>query len=364
MSSLVVCSTNDGFDAIDDLIVTTVYPVIIAALLWILRTAHVAFQKDLNFRTRLSSIYFSLFLILTYLSLPFVSVSIFQIFSCTDVDPDNVQSGDDLYMSIDYSVSCSSSKYKFGFVWAIISIFVYPVGVPSFYFYVLYSARHDIIGRDPTSMDKDENDRDIRLRPIRLLYEYYEPKLWYWEILETLHRLLLTGVLVVIDQGSGTQVIVGSIIALFFLKLCSVYQPFIDPRLQILRETCQWQIFFVFFLALVLKADFQSVHRSMIDSLLVLALIANFVLDALCIIRDQFLNRKKEIRNIDLIQSFSSASKTNNPITTTSKFFCEDDSEVYNGIGIRMSVCRAPADENRKSGQQTGQQAAISPQAM
>lgn len=53
-----------------------------------------------------------------------------------------------------------------------------------------------------------------------------------------------------------------------------------DPKVQMLRDICQWQIFFVFFLALILKADFDSVVRSGLDALLVLAITINLIVDA------------------------------------------------------------------------------------
>lgn len=96
-----------------------------------------------------------------------------------------------------------------------------------------------------------------------------------------MQRLLLTGVLVVIAQGSGTQIIVGTVIALCFLKVYDLFHPFNDDNIQRLRELCQWQIFAVFFLALLLKADFESVNRRALDAFLVIAVSTNVVADCI-----------------------------------------------------------------------------------
>lgn len=281
ISSLVSCAGGESYDAIDSLVVNTLYPIVVVALLWIARSVHfyVKGSKDASRQALISGRYFNLFLVFTYLILPFTSVTIFQTFSCQDVDPDDVESGGDDYMTVDYSVSCSSSKYHFGVAWAIASIFVYPIGIPSYYFYVLYSARADIKGRESAANNQDYTQRNHHLNSIQLLYEQYKPEVWYWEIVETANRLLLTGVLVVISQGSGAQVIVGTMVSVFFLKVTDVWCPYIDSKVQTLREICQWQIFFVFFLALVLKADFSSVEGIALDALLVLACTANIVLD-------------------------------------------------------------------------------------
>ncbi|CAN0394727.1 unnamed protein product, partial [Ectocarpus fasciculatus] len=205
-SALVTCSAGHDYDAIDALVVDTVYPIVLVCVLWIIFHVHVMFNEARLNPTpmpRLRSRYFTVFLVFTYLILPFTSVEIFQVFSCRDVDPDDVENGDDRYMTVDYSVSCASEKYQFGFVWAIVSIFVYPVGIPAFYFYELYSARHLIMSRnDHSEFSSDSDAKSALLKPLHFLFEFYNPQFWYWEVVETLHRLLLTGVLVVISHGS------------------------------------------------------------------------------------------------------------------------------------------------------------------
>ena len=134
-----------------------------------------------------------------------------------------------------------------------------------------------------------ETSSDIRLherlKPKQALFEFYTPRFWFWEVLETVHRLLLTGVLVVIAQGTGAQIIVGVTLALFFLKLIDYYRPYTDPSVQHIRVMCQWQLYLVFFLALVLKADFASVNRTALDALLILIIIANVVMDVVRVVR-------------------------------------------------------------------------------
>lgn len=67
-------------------------------------------------------------------------------------------------------------------------------GMPAFYFYLLYSHKEDIVNREtPLSTVQEEEERMIRIRPLRLLYIFYEPTFWYWEPIETLLRLSVTG---------------------------------------------------------------------------------------------------------------------------------------------------------------------------
>jgi hypothetical protein len=78
--------------------------------------------------------------------------------------------------------------------WAVISIALYPIGVPVLYFCLLHAHKDDIIGREVAlPSDEEEEARALRIRPLRLLYDFYHPKFWYWEVIETILRLSVTG---------------------------------------------------------------------------------------------------------------------------------------------------------------------------
>jgi hypothetical protein len=245
--------------------------------LWLVHLAHLQLKQTRSdtVDAEVKTDYHKAFLVFTYLILPSTAAKIFQVFSCQDVDPDNDVSGDDEYMTIDYSVSCSSSKYHFGFVWAIASILVYPVGIPAYYFYVLYTSKKLIQNCGDTSLSLPSTKSDEYLQSILLLFEAYEPQYWYWEVIETIRRLMLTGVLVLIAQGSAVQIVAGIVFAIFFLMLYDSYSPFVDPIIGQFEAVSQRQIVSVFFLALLVKANFGSITTATLDVFLVFAIFAN-----------------------------------------------------------------------------------------
>ena len=117
--------------AIDDLLVSTAYPIAVVVCLWLVQMIYVWIREKSRVTKKdksptdssgVKSNYFMAFLVFTFLILPSTTVTIVEVFSCKDVDPDDAADGDDRYMMVDYSVSCSSSKYHFGRVWAIVSI--------------------------------------------------------------------------------------------------------------------------------------------------------------------------------------------------------------------------------------------------
>jgi hypothetical protein len=163
-----------------------------------------------------------------------------------------------MYMTDDYSISCSSSKYRFGSVWAVVCILVYPLGIPVYYFYALYTIKeaiqlhkNDVTSSLSLSLGATGSGNPVILDPhiqsIVLLFEAYEPENWYWEVVETTKRLMLTGVLVLIAQGSAVQIIVGICFSARFLILYDIYQPFTDTFLAQVEAVSQRQIQCVFF---------------------------------------------------------------------------------------------------------------------
>lgn len=111
-SSLVSCSSGRSYDAIDSLIVDTAGPIVLVILLWSAYIVHMKLTAphSESANETMKANYHKVFLVFTYLILPSTSAKIFQVFSCRDVDPDDiVADSDDMYMAVDYSVSCSSS---------------------------------------------------------------------------------------------------------------------------------------------------------------------------------------------------------------------------------------------------------------
>ena len=131
----------------------------------------------------------------------------------------------DMYLEADLSLSCSSSWYLFGVTWACIMIVVYPVGVPLLYFKLLWSRKEEILSRhDATKKSLDDQIIKVKTektstRLVSFLYDSYKPRHWYFEIIETSRRLMLTAILSVISAGSSLQIIVAILFALAYLEI-------------------------------------------------------------------------------------------------------------------------------------------------
>jgi hypothetical protein len=190
-----VCSL-EGLDYVSSVIAATLIPIAASLFLYLAQLGHVYFtlhQFTEQFRTAartyerivvLTSTYFYIFLFGTYLVLPGVSKLLFGMLRpCVNLDPEDTQGESYFYLEADYSIECSSDRYHLGVAWATVFVFVYPVGIPGLYFYLLYEARPLIKGRakadinalDEEGLQKLENAA-MTLSSLRFLYEEYLPE--------------------------------------------------------------------------------------------------------------------------------------------------------------------------------------------
>jgi hypothetical protein len=167
--------------------------------------------------------YLSLFFLITYLVLPSVTTTIAGIIPMVNVDPDHLYPSHDFrYMRHDLNVSATSSRYQEGIILAAVMTFVYPIGIPLLYLFVLYINSDEIESlpgkakaRGNFAVKSTEDNQDVQskrsfirwlkkfVRPdtIFFLHGAYEPQYWYWEVVETGRRLLLTAAVSIVSTG-------------------------------------------------------------------------------------------------------------------------------------------------------------------
>ena len=67
----------------------------------------------------------------------------------------------------------------------------------------------------------------------------YEPHCFWFEIVESWRRLMLSSMLILLDDGSIMQVIVAIFICLLNIKIFTYYEPFDDDDDDRLAEAAQ-----------------------------------------------------------------------------------------------------------------------------
>ncbi|GMI58414.1 hypothetical protein TeGR_g1540 [Tetraparma gracilis] len=100
-----------------------------------------------------------------------------------------------------------------------------------------------------------DEEAHSKLARMKFLYQAYEPQCWWFEVFETLRRLLLTGGQVILNQGTPSQIVLNLIICIFSMKMYATYSPFVNAKADKLAEIAQYQLFFTMLAALCIKVD-------------------------------------------------------------------------------------------------------------
>jgi hypothetical protein len=352
-SSLFQFGCAGRYTYFDTVLFTTLSPVAVAVFFLLLlfcefgyRTLIMKSHKSLE---TLAEKYLVALFYLSYFILPSVTTTVFKLFLCTNIDPNQEDpSNDDYFLTADMSISCHSELYSKYITFAVAMIVLYPVGIPLMYFTLLYRNRDEIADRDSiisqpetavdennskkspkkatqvkvslkaTAMNSGEGSTRLAAKVetagvvyvlsrsaarLSFLWEAYEPRFWYWEIIETTRRIMLTAVLSVLDPGSSGQSIVAVLIALFYIKVYGYFNPYREDSDDILSETGQFQIFFTFFCALIIQNDLLT--KLWADTLGVVLTTINFAVVMYVIwfeIR-MFYSDRKRIENEKFLQS-------------------------------------------------------------
>lgn len=355
-SSIFPIGCANRLDFIEMMIITTLSPIALVIILIATMLIEYEITKFFSFQRHITMDKDKLFLVMkdkylnyiffvTYLVLPSVTTTIFQMFLCTNIDPNNEDhpgeiSSDDsyssssLYLTADMSISCTSTYYFEGLSYAIVMVILYPIGIPLIYFSLLYRNQEEILSRDefpiavednrkkrtiedsnaielktfkssvvttinnnnvevsadmiePTEDERNVNNNNVyentpgnekpssptitlkettivtssgrTLSPsisrIAFLWLPYKPQFWYWEIVDTTRRLILTAVLSVSFPGTIKQNILALLTVELYIFIYFYYEPYCNPTSNILAEIGLLQIHFTFLGAMIFQTD-------------------------------------------------------------------------------------------------------------
>ncbi|GMH98757.1 hypothetical protein TrVE_jg2081 [Triparma verrucosa] len=298
-------------DFYSQLVAYTAIPVILSAML-IAYYIKLSNSPDPN-ANDLKVKVFQVFLTLTFIVLPSVSIKIFSTFACQRFDGDYGS-----YLKADFSINCNSDEHKAFQTYAALMILLFPIGVPVMYFVLLYKKREKL---DPgqglfasttspegalekaLSIRAKHESEDTLLLSLRFLYSSYEPRMWWFEVFETLRRLCLTGFLVFLSPGTAAQIIFSMIMCMFAMRVYSGCSPFISTLYDSFSEVSQWQLFFTMFGALAIKVNVDEKDLQGKEYFDILLTLIQF-LPALVVLLSYRSKHMKEV-NLDIIKPAS-----------------------------------------------------------
>jgi len=217
-------------------------------------------------------------------------------------------------LRIDYSLDCDDPSRAPYYSWAVFMAFVYPLGTPAVYCFLLHRERAALkrlfqlqkLGEIKHSHEKlkeegiassflfkdegrksyrksrakskvhkklgDDERHKVRLSPfVEKLTDGYTKYMFWWEVVECARKIGQVGLPVFFEEGSTQQLIVGLVICFLSAMVYATWQPHEDPADHLLQKVCQFEIFIALLSALVLRNDARNPAVDLILTVMLLA---------------------------------------------------------------------------------------------
>jgi alpha-tubulin suppressor-like RCC1 family protein len=149
--------------------------------------------------------------LLTYALYPSFSNTLFQAFNCHDIDGTR-------YLRADYRIDCASNVHATAQIFAACGIVGCSIGIPLLYLLILRRHRADMTDGDESTSRSTEH--------LHFFVQDYKPAYWYWEAVELLRKLVLTGFAVLWLPGTLMQIITAMFVGLFGSLTIARCQPY------------------------------------------------------------------------------------------------------------------------------------------
>ena len=122
----------------------------------------------------------------------------------------------------DYTVKCREGEWNVYAGVAVLCIVVYVIGLPAFQLYVLLKNRANLHRAD---CDDPKAQRRME-KEFGSIYAHYTPEAFYFDVVDLLRRLVLTGGLIMMGEESVAQVFLGVVVCVAWLCLLIYKRPY------------------------------------------------------------------------------------------------------------------------------------------
>jgi hypothetical protein len=172
-----------------------------------------------------------------------VSLTVLRLFKCREIEGV-------WWLAADMRLLCYDGRWAGFAIYGLIMAALYIVGLPAAVLWILWRRRHKLFG-SPT----DPIVASTRTT-FGFLYVDYGSSAWWWEVEELARKLLLSAVVVLIDEGSPLQVTLAVLVSGWAHVLHAMYKPWgAGSMLYSLQHGALFVTSFVFLMGLLFKVD-------------------------------------------------------------------------------------------------------------
>ena len=111
-------------------------------------------------------------------------------------------------------------------------------------------------------LDGTAEEQDSLEKIYGSLYIQYEGQYYWWEIVEMIKKMLLTGGLVLLAPGSTAQILVGVLITLVYFSCVMKLEPYEDYNDDILQTISTVQIMLTLLMGFALRSDDNGLYET------------------------------------------------------------------------------------------------------
>jgi hypothetical protein len=250
---------------------------------------------------------------------PQISQSIFSMLRCRQL------SGILSVLEVDYSIQCTDARYLWFRLLAQILVVLWPVGIPCGLAWLLWrehkNSRAQWLELETTTLDtvdtvtnpthnqsprigSDRGDSLATFHSQRIRPNYgfctaaYRDKCFWFEPVDMIRKLALTGLLQLVNRGSAQQVLIGCGLAFLCFGLQLVVQPYREVEDNVLKALVEVQIFLTFQISFILRvfpqiASFETTGAVTYGYILVGSLVA-FLVTAVVLVANRLIRSRKQ----------------------------------------------------------------------
>ena len=136
---------------------------------------------------------------------------------------------DDYYLVADYRIKCFVGVWWGYALVAAAGAILYTIGIPVGLFLLLRKNRQHLYLEEIRKKNDDDNlsNHALVVRKYGAIYSAYNPNSYFFDLLDMVRRLMLTGGLILLGQTSNVQIFLGGLLCTCWLLVVAVKRPYV-----------------------------------------------------------------------------------------------------------------------------------------
>ena len=162
---------------------------------------------------------------------------------------------EDYYLVADFRIKCFVGVWWGYAVVAAAGAILYTVGIPLFLFLLLQKNRQHLYIQEIRKKNDDNNfsKHALVVRKYGPIYSAYNPDSYFFDLLDMIRRLLLTGGLILLGQTSNVQIFLGGLLCTCWLLIVAVKRPYVAFWDNVLSVLLSFQLLIVILSGMALE---------------------------------------------------------------------------------------------------------------